>query len=300
MKYLISERQYNLLSEQRPDNLMPFQPESFGYNPKKPETTTASLQKQKEFFKSIDPHTLAIIMGIGTAFIPIVGPFISAGIGLADAALYYKEGDTKTAGMVAMFSLMPGVGAIVGKIPGVKQLGAKGMAALAPKISKGASNLTKLEAEVVEAISQNSNLIQQELNTYIQNLAVQGAKTAANPTTAQVLGNIAKQGVKGLAKAAAPYVAAGTAYSKGYDELQKNTPKSKAQSEGYDWNFVRNSFGSSGSEQDNVMLTKAWDKGWRPGTVVPNEFQTKQYQAQYNQEVEDLKQLEALILQAGG
>ena len=63
---------------------------------------------------------------------------------------------------------------------------------------------------------------------------------------------------------------------------------------------MRTSFGSSGSEQDNVMLTKAWDKGWRPGTVVPNEFQTKQYQAQYNKEVEDLKQLEALILQASG
>ena len=50
MKYLISERQYNLLSEQ-PDSRMPFQPETFGYNPKKPETTKAALQKQKEFFK---------------------------------------------------------------------------------------------------------------------------------------------------------------------------------------------------------------------------------------------------------
>lgn len=298
MKYLISERQYNLLSEQ-PDSRMPFQPETFGYNPKKPETTKAALQKQKEFFKSIDPHTLAIVLGIGSAFIPVVGPFISAGIGLADAALYYKEGDTKTAGMVAMFSLIPGL-SLANKIPGVKQLGAKGMSSLASKISKGGSNLTKLEAEIVEGISQNSTAIQQELNTYLQNLAVQGAKTAANPTTAQVLGTIAKQGVKGLAKAAAPYVAAGVAYSKGYDELQKNTPKSKAQSEGFDWNFVRTSFGSSGSEQDNIMLTKAWDKGWRPGTVVPNEFQTKQYQAQYNKEVEDLKQLEALILQASG
>lgn len=299
MKYLISERQYNLLSEQS-DSRMPFQPETFGYNPKKPETTKAALQKQKEFFKSIDPHTLAIVLGIGSAFIPVVGPFISAGIGLADATLYYKEGDTKTAGMVAMFSLLPGVGGIISKtIPGIKTLGAKGMSSLASKISKGGGNLTKLEAEIVEGISQNSTLVQQELNTYIQNLAAQGAKTAANPTTAQVLGNIAKQGVKGLAKAAAPYVAAGAAYSKGYDELQKNTPKSKAQSEGLGWDFVKTSFGSSGSEQDNVLLSKAWDKGWRPGTVVPSEFQTKQYQAQYNKEVEDLKQLEALLSGGG-
>ena len=51
MKYIISERQYNLLSE-HPDSRMPFQPETFGYNPKKPETTKAALQKQKEFFNN--------------------------------------------------------------------------------------------------------------------------------------------------------------------------------------------------------------------------------------------------------
>lgn len=289
MKYLISERQYNLITEQ-PMGLGPVG----GYDYQKPKAIMKSAELAVK-----DAHFFLPLLSVATAFIPLIGPFVSAGIGLGDALLYYNEGDTKTAGMMAMFSLLPGVGAIVGKIPGIKQLGAKGMAALAPKISKGSSNLTKLEAEVVEAISQNSTLVQQELNTYIQNLAAQGAKTAANPTTAQVLGNIAKQGVKGLAKAAAPYVAAGAAYSKGYDELQKNTPKSKAQSEGLGWDFVKTSFGSSGSEQDNVLLSKAWDKGWRPGTVVPSEFQTKQYQAQYNKEVEDLKQLEALLSGGG-
>lgn len=289
MKYLISEHQYNLLVEQESLNL-------------RGKTIPSGISaKHSSSNPGNDPHNRNIVLGVAASFIPVVGPFISAGIGLYDAKMYYDEGDTKTAGMIAMFSLLPGVGGIISKtIPGIKTLGAKGMSSLASKISKGGGNLTKLEAEIVEGISQNSTLVQQELNTYIQNLAAQGAKTAANPTTAQVLGTIAKQGVKGLAKAAAPYVAAGTAYSKGYDELQKNTPKSKAQSEGYDWNFVRTSFGSSGSEQDNVMLTKAWDKGWRPGTVVPTEFQTKQYQTQYNQEVEGLKQLEALILQAGG
>lgn len=285
MKYLISERQYNLITEQ-PMGLGPVG----GYDYQKPKAIMKSAELAVK-----DAHFFLPLLSVATAFIPLIGPFVSAGIGLGDALLYYKEGDTKTAGMMAMFSLLPGVG----KIPGIKQLGEKGMAALALKISKGSSNLTKLEAEVVEAISQNSTLVQQELNTYIQNLAAQGAKTAANPTTAQVLGNIAKQGVKGLAKAAAPYVATGAAYSKGYDELQKNTPKSKAQSEGLGWDFVKTSFGSSGSEQDNVLLSKAWDKGWRPGTVVPSEFQTKQYQAQYNKEVEDLKQLEALLSGGG-
>jgi hypothetical protein len=161
MKYIISERQYNLLSEQL-DSRMPFQPETFGYNPKKPETTNAAAQKQKEFFKSIDPHTLAMILGIGSAFIPVVGPFISVGIGFADAALYYQEGDTKTAGLVAAFSLLPGL-AIANKIPGVKELGAKGMVLLASKIGSGAK-LTKAEIEIAGAIKNFTPKIQDELS----------------------------------------------------------------------------------------------------------------------------------------
>ena len=46
-------RNNNLLFEQKPDQLMFGQPETFGYNPKKPQTMDAALAKQQEFFKSI-------------------------------------------------------------------------------------------------------------------------------------------------------------------------------------------------------------------------------------------------------
>jgi len=46
-------RNNTLLFEQRPDELMFGQPETFGYNPKKPQTMDAALAKQQEFFKSI-------------------------------------------------------------------------------------------------------------------------------------------------------------------------------------------------------------------------------------------------------
>jgi len=43
-------------------------------------------------------HTVNTVLQIATAFIPLVGPVISMGIGLADAAMYWNEGDKKTAG----------------------------------------------------------------------------------------------------------------------------------------------------------------------------------------------------------
>jgi len=283
-----------VISEQM-DSRMPGQIETFGFKQGKPETLRPALEKQKEYFKSIDPHVALPILGIAVAFVPIIGPFLSAGVGLADAALYEKDGDTKTAGMVAMFSLLPGVGSLISKIPGIKQLGAKGMAALAPKLTKGGSQLTKIESEVVQGISDNLPLVQQELNTYVKKVATEGAKKVANPTTGQVLANLAKQGVVGVTKAVAPFVAAGAAYSKGYDTVQSNTPRTKAEKEGLDWNFIKTAFGSSGNEQDNIMLNKAWDKGWRPGTLVPEEFRTKQYQTELDKESESINQLGQLV-----
>jgi hypothetical protein len=75
-------RNNTLLFEQRPDHLMFGQPETFGYNPKKPQTMDAALAKQQEFFKSIrkyvnvdmesdlrdflySPEGIATIAGIG-------------------------------------------------------------------------------------------------------------------------------------------------------------------------------------------------------------------------------------------
>lgn len=108
---------------------------------------------------SIDPHTLMTVLGIGTVFIPVVGPFISAAIGIADAALYYKEGDKNAAGLTAMFSMLP----FVKFVPGAKELGSKGMAILANKLLKGGANLTKAEVEIVNSVKMFTPKIQEEL-----------------------------------------------------------------------------------------------------------------------------------------
>jgi len=108
---------------------------------------------------SIDTHTLMTILSIGTAFIPVAGPFISASIGLADAALYYKEGDKNAAGLTSMFSMLP----FIKYVPGAKKLGSKAMAILANKLIKGETNLSKAESEIIRSVKSFTPEIQKEL-----------------------------------------------------------------------------------------------------------------------------------------
>ena len=115
----------------------------------------------------IDPHTLMTVLAIGTAFIPVVGPFISAGIGLADAAMYYKEGDKTSAGVTAAFSMIP----FIGKIPGVKELGSKGMALLGSKLAKGIKVFSPAETKILNTIKQNEAVIKQGLENASKQLS---------------------------------------------------------------------------------------------------------------------------------
>jgi hypothetical protein len=42
------------------------------------------------------------------------------------------------------------------------------------------------------------------------------------------------------------------------------TVKNIVQSEGYDWETVKEIFNSDGSVGDNTLLNQAWERGWRP------------------------------------
>ena len=108
-------------------------------------------------------HSVSAVLEILTAFIPVVGPFISAGVGLMDASQYVKEGDNTTGAIVGSLSMLPFMGPVVTKIPGVKTLGSKGMAALGEKLAKKQKNFTPVEQEVLKGLSQNSDLVQREL-----------------------------------------------------------------------------------------------------------------------------------------
>ena len=212
MKIIITESQHKFLVEQMPE------PGDKGYEVKKP---TKAQQKRSDdyaeeggikneptnvsihgFYNPKDKHTILTILQIGTAFIPYVGPFISSGIGLYDAKTYYDEGDKKTAGLIAMFSIIPGIGGLASKL-GLTKWGAKALGQIGKKISLG-KKLTPVEMSVANKVVQNNKLIQSEVKKL--------SKTAISK-------NVVKKGGKFVAKNVVPYVGANVAYNKIYDKF---------------------------------------------------------------------------------
>jgi hypothetical protein len=155
----------------------------------------SGAQKQSEYIHSINPHTLLSIASFASVFIPVVGPFVAAGIGMMDAGLYLKEGKKKEAAIVGVFSLLPGIVKVVKLIPGVAQLGTKGMAALGSKVASGAK-LTTAEVGIVDSIVANQAVIKTEAEALAKNMAAQGVGKVANQATKQSLTHIAKHGVE--------------------------------------------------------------------------------------------------------
>ena len=216
MKIIITESQHKFLLEQFPE------PGDKGFETKKP---TKAQQKRSDdyaedggiknkptnvsiqgFYNPKDKHTLLTIAQIGTAFIPYVGPLISSGIGLYDAKTYYDEGDKKTAGLIALFSIIPGIGGLAGKL-GLGKWGAKALGQIGKKISLG-KKLTPVEISVANKVVQNNKLIQSEVKKL--------SKTAIAKNVAK---KGAKKGAKFVAKNVVPYVGANVAYNKIYDKF---------------------------------------------------------------------------------
>jgi len=171
--------------------------QSFGYGPGGGMKLSQASEVSKamvDYYKE-NPHLVHQVMQLGALVIPVVGPFISAGVGLADAATYVKEGKNAEAGVTAFFSLLPGIGSLVTKIPGVKQLGQKGMQALASKLLTRAP-LSAVEQGVVTGINLNKELVKQETNNLVKSMASNAVSKVRDTTTKKAIMNIAKDGIE--------------------------------------------------------------------------------------------------------
>jgi hypothetical protein len=114
-----------------------------------------------------------IVAEIGLAVVGM--PYLSAAVAAADAGMYWNEGDKYTAGFIAVLTAIPVIGALAAKIPGVKQLGTKGIRALAKKLTRVKAGekvaFTKTEAAIVKAMGKHPNLINKEIRAYTKRLA---------------------------------------------------------------------------------------------------------------------------------
>ena len=173
----------------------------YGYYPGMARDAQAAINWYKQ-----NSHDVDQVLQIGTAFIPVIGPFVSAGIGLVDASMYANEGRKGEAGVATFFALLPGIGSVVSKIPGVKQLGQKGMQALASKLLTKAP-LSAVEQGVVNGINLNKALVKQETSNVIKSMASKAVAKVRDKATQKVMMNLAKDGIEAKAEDVAMTIA---------------------------------------------------------------------------------------------
>jgi hypothetical protein len=115
-------------------------------------------QKSTNWSKSDSIEMVTNTIAFASAFIPVVGPFISAGISLGNAAIHWKQGKQKEAAVDALFAIIP----LLGKIPGVAKISNSIAKSLASKIlGKGALNLEELNA--LKNVTQYDEVISKQI-----------------------------------------------------------------------------------------------------------------------------------------
>ena len=168
MKYVISERQYELICEQSMTGWGKYVPKG----------------QHMDVVKGMDAkfgHDLNNVLGLASIFIPVIGPIVAAGTAAADVSLYWKQGDKKTASIVAAFSFLPF--ARIGKlVPSVGKLGKEGMEELAKKIGQNAKEFTAIEKEVIDQLSKNKQVLSQEVKRVSDDLAKKSQNLKAKAT----------------------------------------------------------------------------------------------------------------------
>lgn len=157
-------------------------------------------------------HNVNTAAQLTSLMIPIVGPFVSAGIGLLDAKAYYDEGDKYTAGLVAVLTLLPAGGVFL-------KLGKGPIKAFAKKIASKSTVWSNTEQEVLTAISKNKNIIKSKL-AELTAKGLQAKKLAPavlkTPAIKKTLDFIVKGGTAG-SKLGAEFVKYGLVPALAYD-----------------------------------------------------------------------------------
>ena len=198
------------------------------------EQTKLPVDISKPSFKSADKivapdpatiHAIADLASIGVLFIPGIGLLASAGIQLANAALYASEGETREAGLATVFALLPGLPSVANRIPGLKGMTQKGIDALLKAVQ--AKKVTPAQKIILNKIGVNKDFIKTEIESLIKSKAAKNAKQIAAsklaPAKKTLLQKVGQGTIKAskvgtqMAAVGKGYEAAEAGYQKAYD-----------------------------------------------------------------------------------
>lgn len=260
-----------------------------------------------EWFK--DPHNVLMVFEMGSLLIPIVGPFISAGFGLANAKMYWDEGKKEDAVLSTFFSILPGLGAVGGKI--ASRLGREGLETLSQKIIKQG-----LRDEVLKGIrnpkwfAENINKIQKNFTSkeikLLEDVAnsrkylekVTGDMVRTNPNKFKSLlkdtesvktylkksakSNVELNNLKKISSKVDTGVNLGGIVGglSAFPFYRKLNPgvRELIEKGGLDFELAKSEFFADGTKkEDNLKLLWALNDGWQPGKPIPEKYQTNRY-----------------------
>jgi hypothetical protein len=112
-------------------------------------------------------HMILDGLQIASMFVPVVGPFLAAGIGTVNSAVYFTEGKNTEAAITLGLSLLP----MVSKIPGVKAIATTTLESIAVKVASKAPTFTALEESALKTLWDNSKALKTEIKAYINQIS---------------------------------------------------------------------------------------------------------------------------------
>ena len=164
-------------------------------------------------------HMVLTTLQITLSFVPIVGWAVAAGIGLGNAKMYYDEGNTKMAGLEAIFAIIPGL-ALASKL-GLKKVAPTVMSNLAKKVAlKQTKNLTKQEIYILSQLGKNQKALKTELDNYFKTGIMKSAKQLTKDKLTTTMKKLAVTGTKATAGLGS-YYAIARLYNSVYDASQE-------------------------------------------------------------------------------
>lgn len=150
------------------------------------QSVNAKSLEYKTGLTSDDLHNILGVLELGTAFIPVAGPVISAAIGSLDAAIYYGEGDKDMGVFMLLVTLLPELKIASNITKNAKLM--KGQKMVEKRIASGKplKDLTSFELEFIESLKTlNPSVLNQELKESIARRADNILQTQGKKLTEQ-------------------------------------------------------------------------------------------------------------------
>ena len=124
-------------------------------------------QTSKNWSDADNQQLLLNVGALAVAFIPVVGPVLSAGISIAGAALQYKKGNNKSAAIELLFACLP----FIGKIPGMAQVSRAMAGSIKVKLVRGGT-MTLAEFNTVKNIIAYDTYISKGVGQFLKKQAM--------------------------------------------------------------------------------------------------------------------------------